>query len=267
MAKSNLFTLALLPLLLALIIPLYKTFQANDPLTFILPNLLLFTPFREATRTLWNHLVFIDKTKPIEPRHVPTLTVEEYNYESLKKATENFRYPAVIKGLFKGAKAMKKWPTKEYFPSRIGDFKIPVVHNALVGKVQNNRSVMAFKDAFADIMEDPQSKTYLFFPVQSRFNFNGSDLGSIKVLQSEINNIVREDLELDRIWPGFGTEAHSSYYGSQLIIGRGMNDSDATTGTGWHCAAGNNWFAQVRKEKTPSLSFAYFYVLFFCFLI
>ena len=26
---------------------------------------------------------------------------------------------------------------------------------------------------------------------------------------------------------------------------KGSNDSDATTGTGWHCAAGNNWFVQV----------------------
>jgi hypothetical protein len=250
-SSSSLFQLALVPLLIALVIPLYKTLQANDPITFIIPNLLLFTPFRELTRTAWNALVYIDKTKPIEPRHIPIITREEYTFEKLKAATENFRYPAVIKGFFSGTPAMKKWPTADYFSSRIGKYKIPVVHEALVGKVQNNRSVMSFQDAYAEVFGDVNSKTYLFFPVQSRFQFNHSDLGSIKALQLEVNDIVREDLELDRIWKGFGTAAHSTFFGSQLIIGRGSNDSDATTGTGWHCAAGNNWFAQVSSPDIP----------------
>jgi hypothetical protein len=57
---------------------------------------------------------------------------------------------------------------------------------------------------------------------------------------------VKEDLEIDkRIWNGFGTKAHSTFFGSQFVIGQGTNDTDATTGTGWHCAFGNNWFAQV----------------------
>ena len=242
---SSLFKLALLPLVFAVLYPMWRTIQANDPITFFLPNLLLFTPFRETTRSLWNSLVQIDTTKPIEPQEVPTIDAKDFTMEKFRILTENWRYPAIVRGMFKGTAAMEKWPTKEYFTSRLGSFQVPVVHNAIVGKVQNNRSVMAFGDAFADIMDDPQSKTYLFFPVQSRFNFNGSDAGSLKKLQSEVNDIVLNDLELNRIWPGFGTSIHSTYFGSQLIIGRGSNDSDATTGTGWHCAGGNNWFAQV----------------------
>jgi hypothetical protein len=61
--------------------------------------------------------------------------------------------------------------------------------------------------------------------------------------------MVWEDLELGRLWDGFGTPRHATYHGAQLIIGRGSNDSDATTGTGWHCAAGNNWFAQIVGKK------------------
>lgn len=256
--SNALFKFAIIPIVLGVLYPLWRTIQVNDPVLFFLPNLLLFTPFRETTRSLWNALVTIDKTKPIEPRHVPVIEAKDYTVEKLREATENWRYPAIVRGLFKGTPAEKKWPTKEYFPSRIGKYQIPVVHNAIVGKVQNNRSVMPFEEAFADIMDHDFSTTYLFFPVQSRFNFNGSDAGSLKKLQLEVNDIVRNDLDLDRIWKGFGTSAHSSYFGSQLIIGRGTNDSDHTTGTGWHCAAGNNWFAQVR------LSFSFLFLLTNC---
>jgi hypothetical protein len=244
---GGLFSLALKGIFLAMIaFPAWKTYKAEDPLIFMLPNFLLYTPFREATRSLWNSIIKIDKTKPIEPRHVPVIEAKDYTYEKLKEATENWRYPAVVRGIFNNCPATKKWPTADYFSSRIGKYKIPVVHQAIVGKVQNNRSVMPFEEAYKDIWEDPKSKTYLFFPVQSRFNFNGSDAGSLKELQKEVNDMVLNDLQLDRIWKGFGTASHSTYFGSQLIIGKGTNDTAETTGTGWHCAAGNNWFAQVR---------------------
>ena len=60
--------------------------------------------------------------------------------------------------------------------------------------------------------------------------------------------VVSDDLDLSRIWSGFGSKIHKTFYGSQLIIGRGSdeNTTGSTTGTGWHCAAGNNWFVQVR---------------------
>jgi hypothetical protein len=87
----------------------------------------------------------------------------------------------------------------------------------------------------------------MFFPVKSRFTFNHSELNKVDALQKEIDKLVLTDLDLDRIWPGFGR--HKAYYGSQLIAGRGSNTSDQTTGTGWHCAIGNNWFAQVAGTK------------------
>jgi hypothetical protein len=228
--------------------PVLRTRNAWDPIHYIYPNFLLFTPYRNTTREYWEKNIVIDKAVIREPTHIPEIYAQDFSYNALKAATDGFRHPAVVRGFFNGTPAMTKWITVDYFPSRLGKFNVPVVHEALVGKLQNNRSVQSFADAFGEIITNEHSKSYLFFPVKSRFNFNGSDLGSIDALQNEVNAIVREDLELDRIWKGFGTKSHKSYHGSQLIIGQGSDDIAQTTGTGWHCAAGNNWFVQVKNQ-------------------
>jgi len=230
-------------------VPVYRTLSALDPITFIYPNFLLFTSQRNTTREYWEKNLKIDTSIIHEPTHLPVILAKDFSMKSLKKATEGFRYPAVVRGLFNNTPAMDKWASLEYLPSRIGKFQIPVIREAIVGKVQNNRVTLPFEEAFTEIITNVDSKMYLFFPVKSRFNFNGSDVGSLEALQNEINDIVREDLELDRIWKGFGTKAHSTFFGSQLIIGQGSEDSEKTTGTGWHCAAGNNWFVQVMGTK------------------
>lgn len=238
-------TIALIIVLVAVGLPFFKTFQATDPIEYMLPNLLLFTGHREWVKELWPKLLKFDKNVVYPPAHIPEIDAKDYTFESLKHATENFRFPAVIRGFFNNTPAQKKWTTLDYLPSRIGHFNIPVVNDAKYGVVQNNRSVRSFGEVFPEIVNDPTNRAYLFFPVQSRFNFNGSDVNSAKALAKELNDIIREDLELDRIWKGFGTPAHKTFFGSQIIIGQGSEDSDQTTGTGWHCAAGNNWFAQV----------------------
>ena len=58
-----------------------------------------------------------------------------------------------------------------------------------------------------------------------KLHWNHSELGALEKLQNDINEVVLNDLDLDRIWPGFGTKVHKTFYGSQLIIGRGSNDS------------------------------------------
>jgi hypothetical protein len=125
--------------------------------------------------------------------------------------------------------------------------EIPVVNDATYNTMQNDRGVALFGDAFEEILTDELSKKSLFFPVKSRYSSDPSELSKAGALEKEINKLVLTDLDLDRIWPGFGT--HGTFYGSQFIISRGSNMSDSTTGTGWHCAIGNNWFAQVAGTK------------------
>ena len=235
---------------LVLAYPALRTRAAGDPINFVYPNLLLFTGLRETAKAYWTENVKVDKAVIREPLQVPIIEAKDYSFESLRIATENFRFPAVVRGLFKDVPGSSKWTDVEYLNSKLGDFQVPAVRKAVYGTLQNDRAVMPFREAFTDIMTNDESKMYLFFPVESRFNFNGSDAGKAAELKEAINDLVWNDLELGtRIWPGFGTKNHKNYHGSQLIIGRGSNDTDQTTGTGWHCAAGNNWFVQVVGSK------------------
>ena len=234
------------------LVPVIKTLIAEGDhkyLKYILPNFLLFTGYRNLTKSLWDEHLVIDTNILYEPVHIPVIEAKNYNYESLKRATQNFRYPAVVRGMFADTPAAKNWDKQGYLASKIGKHIIPVVNDATYGTLQNNRSSLSFAEAYGEILSDEASKMYLFFPVKSRFNFNGTDLKAIDDLQDGVNKVVDEDLDLSRIWRGFGSKNHTSYLGSQLIIGRGTNDTDATTGTGWHCAAGNNWFIQVVGKK------------------
>jgi hypothetical protein len=51
----------------------------------------------------------------------------------------------------------------------------------------------------------------LFFPVKSRFTFNGSDAGSAATLQEKVDEICLRDLDLNRLWKGFGSKSHKTY--------------------------------------------------------
>jgi len=174
----------------------------------------------------------------------------EFSMEKLRELTNNWRSPAIVRNMFAGTPAYDKWGVDGYLSSKIGDYLIPVVRNAKYNTLQNDRAVIPFREAFTEIVSDADSKMYMFFPVKSRFSFNHSELGALEELQNKVNEVVLEDLEIDkRIWNGFGTNKHSTYFGSQLIIGQGSNDPKETTGTGWHCAAGNNWFVQAIGRK------------------
>jgi hypothetical protein len=243
---SPFFTYVVLPALLAAVVfPVWKTLQSGDPLTYMYPNFLLFTPYREAVKEQWKKVLQYP-TEVKKHEHVPTMEYADFTMEKLREMTNNWRSPAVIRNMFTGTPAYDKWSVDGYLSAKIGDFMIPVVRNARYNTLQNDRAVISFREAFTEIVSDPDSKLYMFFPVKSRFSFNHSELGTLEELQNRINEVVLEDLQINkRVWEGFGTDKHSTYFGSQLIIGQGSNDPKETTGTGWHCAAGNNWFAQV----------------------
>lgn len=251
-APKRLFSRVQIVVIIASLIPMYWTVLSGDPYFHFLPNLLLFTGYREYTRSLWISYLHFDKRVKRDPTHIAEIQAKDFNFEALRYATENFKYPAVVRGLFLDTVAVKKWGEPGYLSSKIGEYAVPVVRTAVYNTLQNERFTTTFEDAYEEILRNESSKQYLFFPVQSRFNFNTSVAAeeAKKELKKKINQLVLDDLEIDkRIWNGFGTPIHRTYFGSQLVMGRGSNDSDFTTGTGWHCAMGNNWFAQVAGKK------------------
>ena len=161
---------------------------------------------------------------------------------------DRVRFP---RGLFNGTTGVTKWATEDYLPTVFGNFTIPIVRNAVVGTLQDDRVVVSFESAFKEMYRSKSSKQYLFFPVKSRYTFNGSEAGSAEALHEACNVIAEKDLDLSRIWKGFGTKAHKTLVGSQFVIGKSVAPpSKDSTGSDWHCAIGNNWFVQVAGKKS-----------------
>lgn len=222
----------------------------GDPIIHVLPNLCLFFPLPALTHSLWESIIKYDTSKVYDHDHVPIIPAEEYSMERLREATKNFKSPAVVRGLFSDTAAVKKWKDHSYLANSVlGDQIVPVVRGAVYDGGQNNRTTDTFANAVNEIVTNKDSKLYLFFPVRSRFALDQLDAERSERLRVSVNDLVQEDLQLDKkIWNGFGTKTHKTFIGSQMIFGRGTADN-TTTGTGWHCAIGNNYFIQVVGKK------------------
>lgn len=104
----------------------------------------------------------------------------------------------------------------------------------------------SFESSFHEVFDSDYTKKYLFFPVKSRFTFNGSDAGRSEELQQTCDRIARDDLELARLSPGFASPSHKGFVAAQYVIGKSSFDKSVPpTGSDWHCAVGNNYFIQV----------------------
>lgn len=232
---------------------------------YFLANLTLFTPYIETTQKLWQKSVTVDYSIKRLPSPIPEIDGSSFSFDSLKRATEDFRQPAVVRGLFKGSTALEKWATPDYLPSTpLGDFVLPVITDAAYGSSQKEREDITFREAFLDVVENHAMK-YLFFPVESRLELDVTqqEKETKERLRKTVNELVRNDLELDRIWPGFAGPDHKYFVGAQLIIGYGNRTPEKTTGTGWHCAVSNNFFIQVAGRKrwyfaSPKMSHYFF---------
>jgi hypothetical protein len=219
-------------------------------LSAIYPYLLLWTPYREENRQAWLTHVPLDARIQRPPRPVHEIRAEDYSFDAIRVASRNFRLPVVVRGLFKNSTAVREWKTEKRLIEFLGGFSIPVVRNAVVGTLQDHREIVRFDEAFREMLALTNSKEYLFFPVKSRFTFNGSEAGSAERLQAKVDEVCDTDLNLDLIWPGFGKKGHKTFAGSQFVIGKSTPDfSNQTTGSDWHCAIGNNWFILAAGRK------------------
>lgn len=222
---------------------------AKDPIMYMIPNFLMFTPFLETTTAIWKMMIKYPD-EPIEPQQIPEIQAKDFSMERMREATNNWRSPAVVRGLFANTTATKRWGEPGYLKSIIGQYQIPVVTNTSWDKGQQNRSMTPIGEAWDEILANELSRTYMFFPVKSRYQVvNHTQTLLDEELVDKVNKLVRGDLDFDRIWKGFGSETHKTFVGSQMIAGRGMKQAKETTGTGFHCAVGNNWFIQVVGKK------------------
>jgi len=194
-----------------------------------------------------------DMLPEIEPQPVTVIypgADGKVDYEALREATQNFRSPVVVRGLFANTTAVQKWAQPGYLAEKLGNYPIPVVQHSTLGK-QSDRKIELFKDAVNDVLTNKKSMKYLFFPVKSRGHYPGSEAGNLENLILDTDNLTRTDLDVANIlWPSFGDyNVHKTYLGGQMIIGRGHKSKTENTGTHWHCEATGNWFVQVVGSK------------------
>lgn len=230
-----------------------RTIDAGDPVHYIIPNMLLFTPFVDTQAAIWRYLQPMNRApKDWTPKEIPIIEAKDFSVEKMKEVSDDYRRPIMVRGLLKDSKAVKEWANGKSLVSKLGDHNLPYIVKSDFGAHQGsgNREVDSFRNISMDILADSSSKKYLFFPVKSRFQYNGSGIEGYQNLVKDTNEIVHDDLEVERlIYKGFGTSADKLWRGSQIIMGNGAKNLSQTTGTLWHCAIGSNWFIQVVGRK------------------
>ncbi len=220
-----------------------RTVQSGDPIIYMIPNFLLFTPFPEVTQYVWSVLDPLSRLNEIkEPVPIGEIPREGFSMEVMKECTEGWSEPCVARGVFAGTPALKNWGKKDYLSqSALRDFNVMYAEDAAVEYSIFGKNAAKFSELSSDIINGNSSISFLI-P-------RGNETENFKLA---VNKLVHDDLELSyRVKDGFGLspEVHKNLIRSQLIMGRGKSDMSSTSGSDWHSEAPNNWFIQVIGTK------------------
>lgn len=230
-------------------ISILNTIAAGDRLVFLLPNFLLFTPFHHLATPLWR-VITPEDILPAKRRHTPIVEIDhkDYTFARLREITGGFMEPAVVRGMFSNTTAVRRWSERGYLAAQegLGDRAVRVQRRGSRTTVYIDKVTpeLPFQKAYHEILDDEGSDAVLFFPF---FKDRASVLRD--PLVRTMNRLVKEDLEVDRVWRGFGAfETHASMVGHQFSVGRSRSNGGGTFD--WHTEPGSNWFAQVSGSKT-----------------
>eukprot|EP00604_Paraphysomonas_vestita_P003552 CAMPEP_0174822930 /NCGR_PEP_ID=MMETSP1107-20130205/19929_1 /TAXON_ID=36770 /ORGANISM="Paraphysomonas vestita, Strain GFlagA" /LENGTH=312 /DNA_ID=CAMNT_0016043477 /DNA_START=107 /DNA_END=1041 /DNA_ORIENTATION=- len=186
---------------------------------------------------------------PLRP--IPEIQAVDYSIENLIQASEGFTRPVVIRGLYNNSRGVKYWNSRNYLPDAFGDdIVIPVVKDATLGTLQDEREIESFRTSFNRVYDSEYSKEYLFFPAKSRYSFKGVTPEDAIRLEKRGNEIIKRDFDLNLIRPNLGNDKNTNFMTGQYVIGKSPEtDNPLTVGTDFHCAGANNWFIQVVGKK------------------
>ena len=227
----------------------YRLIQNGEPLYYLVPNFLIYTPFHNLS-----HKLYQDPTDvlPLERTHIqiPEIAAEDYSYEHMKQVTEGFRKPVLLKGLFSNTTAGMHWDKPGYLKAKLGDLKVPVYGSLTnssggLNHQQKDVALLSSGDVTEEIMVTKKSNHRFIFPQLAIAETNASDPAAMSAKAEEL----MEDVELHRLRTGWGKKGHFNYIGQQIFIGCGLTDKNAYEGITWHTEPGNNWFIQVTGMK------------------
>jgi hypothetical protein len=189
----------------------------------------------------------------VEPTAVRELAKEDFSYENLRIASDDWMEPVIVRGLFSDSKAVNDWKKPGGLDS-LSDFKVSVVQNSTRGKDHwincgGHPGVDSIMERFGDALEEVNaynpnssvvSKT-LVIPPASR-----SDRVPDPHLDAAIGQLVRDGLDLEKL----GGAWHKGINNSALLqLWIGAGDEAATQGTGLHCDICNNFIVQLAGSK------------------
>lgn len=190
--------------------------------------------------------------KPVQPTPVRELALADYSWEALRAASDNFREPVVVRGLFADSAAVKTWG--ESGLAVLDSFNVTVVPNSTIGKDHfincgEHKAAHSIDQLFSEAMHeikqyDPNganvSKTMILPPASRSVRTRNP------AFDSAMTRLVDDDLDLTRIGgPWYKGQKNAAL--TQFFIGAG--DVEGTQGTGWHGDICNNQIVQVFGSK------------------
>ncbi len=194
------------------------------------------------TKSMW--IWDIDQYQPGSNLAIPELQANDFSYEYIRKISNNFQLPIVIRGLFNDSEAVKKW-NADYFQQNYGNETLITVTEGRVEKQYENTDNTANGYAYQRLMrvcKMPLKKALEHMKQGEKFYISNIDTIFRK------NNELLDHLEFkERIKPW----AYNPYspMAAQLFLGYGSNDTKESTGTMFHAAHNANFFVQVHGTK------------------
>lgn len=151
---------------------------------------------------------------------IPTVNAEEISGEAFWRTYVQTNTPVIIKGGAKHTSAYKTW-SMEMFRERFGNFKVNIANQSK----NDELSYGTFKDVVDSKQGDERLYVTFYSNIFSTYPELIDELGCLEFRQY------------------MGGKA-ALFAGAQLFLG-----AKAATGSGAHCADGNNLFFQIRGKK------------------
>jgi len=244
------FVVAVCAFILTAILIRLKVYSGDSLITLI-PNLLLYTPYKLTNARVFNYInsYRYDVHQTYEPQHIPEIFPNKegsLDYEELRSATNGFRDPAVVRGLYSDTVAMKKWTRNGYLEGKLSNWSIPLFADGDESLEKKTVIRENLGTAFNSLVGNRKETKQLFFPNHAP-GYHAED-----ELMEAVDDLVRNDFELEKkLWRGYSTENHKTFLHAQIIAANGFvkEGGGKTSGTFWHCAPGNNYFIQAVGRK------------------
>jgi hypothetical protein len=198
----------------------------------------------------------LDRSRTVPYTPMTELRAEDYSWEALRIASENWNRPVVVRGLFKNTTGVQSW-TPEYLADSFGSAGATVMafnridwnDDKACNKTTKSRDIpfSTIKPFNETILAVASGKDISFvMPPASRSKWN-HDLNAYY----KFKKVAFNDLDLKRAGGIFAnaTEELKMLTYIQMFAAWDSNEEGVETGTAWHADICNNYIIMVKGKK------------------